>query len=320
MTRIQLERNQVWLYLLAITLGLILGNTFPAAFSHVDTLLWPLLALLLFTTFTQIPLARPGQAFRDARFIAAVLIGNFLLVPVFVWGLLALLPASDAIRLGVLLVLLVPCTDWFVTFVQLGGGDARRAVVVTPINLLLQLLLLPMYLWLFLGRELLPAFDPGTLLAVVLGILLMPLLFAGWMQGAARQHEVWRGTIRRLGGWPVPLLALVVFFIAASQVQTVLAGLDMLGRVALVFIAYLVGAALFGRWLSRAFALPPPAARTLTFSLGTRNSFMMLPFALALPSGWELAAVAIVLQSLVELFGMLVFLAWLPERLFPHQE
>ncbi|TVP93698.1 MAG: arsenic resistance protein, partial [Pseudomonadaceae bacterium] len=57
--------------------------------------------------------------------------------------------------------------------------------------------------------------------------------------------------------------------------------------------------------------------RTLAFSLGTRNSFVVLPLALSLPSGWELVAVVIVMQSLVELFGMLLYLHWLPRRLFP---
>ena len=44
-----------------------------------------------------------------------------------------------------LLVLLVPCTDWFITFTRLGGGDTLRAITVTPLNLLVQLLLLPVY-------------------------------------------------------------------------------------------------------------------------------------------------------------------------------
>ena len=51
-------------------------------------------------------------------------------------------------------VLLVPCPDWFITFSQLGAGNVPRAIAVTPVNLLLQLLLLPVYLWLMLGADL----------------------------------------------------------------------------------------------------------------------------------------------------------------------
>lgn len=44
---------------------------------------------------------------------------------------------------------------------------------------------------------------------------------------------------------------------------------------------------------------------------------MVLPFALSLPAGWELAAIVIVVQSMVELLGMVLFLWWLPKYLFP---
>ncbi|MFZ3204988.1 MAG: hypothetical protein WA161_14045 [Pseudomonas sp.] len=43
---------------------------------------------------------------------------------------------------------------------------------------------------------------------------------------------------------------------------------------------------------------------------------MVLPFVLSLPHGWEVTAVVIVVQSLVELFGMPGYLCWLPRRLF----
>lgn len=42
--------------------------------------------------------------------------------------------------------------------------------------------------------------------------------------------------------------------------------------------------------------------------LGTRNSFVVLPFVIALPAGWKPAAAVIVAQSLVELFGMMIYL------------
>ena len=46
----------------------------------------------------------------------------------------------------------------------------------------------------------------------------------------------------------------------------------------------------------------------------------MLPFTLALPAGWETTVVVVVFQSLVELFGMLAYLWWLPQRLFRSSE
>lgn len=79
-------------------------------------------------------------------------------------------------------------------------------------------------------------------------------------------------------------------------------------------------AALIAKVLALTMHLPVDRGRTLAFSLGTRNSFVVLPFALALPSGWELAAVVIVVQSMVELFGMVAYLWWLPNHLYASQD
>jgi len=110
----------------------------------------------------------------------------------------------------------------------------------------------------------------------------------------------------------VPLLALVVFLIAGSQASLVIDKGALLWSVLLVFLLYLAAAAVIGKCLTLVFGLVALAGRTLTFSLGTRNSFVMLPLALALslPDAWETAVVVIVFQSLVELFGMLAYLRW----------
>ena len=96
MDHLTLERHQVWIYLAAISFGLGLGVVVPGVAPLLDTLLWPVLALLLFATFVQVPLWHLPAAFRDHRFIAAVLIGNFLLVPL----LVALMIRSEERRGG----------------------------------------------------------------------------------------------------------------------------------------------------------------------------------------------------------------------------
>ncbi len=316
MDRLTLERRQVWIYLAAIVGGLVLGSVQPSLAPRFETLLWPVLAVLLYTTFVQVPLLHARDAFRDRRFVLAILVGNFVLIPLVVWLSLRWLPDDSALHLGVLLVLLVPCTDWFITFTQLGRGNTARAIAVTPLNLVVQLLLLPIYLWLML-----PVADFGAalrteeMLPAALALIGMPLVAAAlterWIE-TRPERMVWR---ERLGWWPVPLLAVVVLLIAGAQVGTVLDAGPMLLKVLPVFVGFLLVAALLARLLTRILQLPMDVGRTLAFSLGTRNSFVVLPFALALPTGWETTVVVIVFQSLVELFGMVIYLWWLP-RLF----
>ncbi|GGC57406.1 arsenic resistance protein [Hoyosella rhizosphaerae] len=319
MTRLALERNQVWVYLAAIIIGLGVGSAWPGVESAFEAALWPVLIVLLFATFVQVPLLHLRDAFADYRFTTAAVIGNFVFIPMVVWGLVQFLPDDNVLRLGVLLVLLVPCTDWFISFTQLGGGDTARAIAITPLNLILQLALLPGYLWLFAGAEITGALRIGDLWHAI-AIVLVPL-------GAAIVAEYWieakpaRSVVRdHLAWWPIPALAVVMFLIAGAQVGAVIDAMSVLPVVVPVFIAFLVSAALLAKALAWVLRLPTPQGRTLAFSLGTRNSFVVLPLALALPFGWEITAVVIVVQSLVELFGMVIYLWWIPRRLFAEHD
>ncbi|MGA4495538.1 arsenic resistance protein [Vreelandella venusta] len=322
--REQLERQQSWVYLGFICLGLMMGLIVPLLASSLEQLLWPLLGILLYATFTQIPLLHIKQSVTDKRFIAALLIGNFIIIPALL-GLLVLgvsvlgLPLSPPVIAGVLLVLLMPCTDWFITFTHLGKGDAARAVAATPLLLLIQMAALPVYLWLFLGGEWFQLTFSTDLLSAFASLIMLPLGLA-WLTELASQryHAIGRVT-EQLGYLPVPLLALVVFIIAASQLNSVLILSYVLVQVVFIFVGYLVVAAILGTVLGRLFKLPITSARTLVFSFGTRNSFVMLPIALTLPNGWQAAVVVIVFQSLVELFGMVALIRWVPSKLIPSQ-
>lgn len=72
-------------------------------------------------------------------------------------------------------------------------------------------------------------------------------------------------------------------------------------------------APLTGALAARLFALPSAPARAVTFSASTRNSLVVLPLALALPEEMRgLAATAVILQTLVELVGELIYVRLVP--------
>jgi len=294
-----------------------MGAAVPESRVILEAMLWPALGLLLYATFTQVPLLHLWAAARDTRFIAAAVVGNFAVLPVVVWALVFFAPDDPAIRLGVAIVLLVPCTDWFITFTQLGEGDTARAIAFAPISLLLQIALLPAYLWAFFGEGFTVTLVRGEIVAAFAFFILTPLgaalLTENWVEGSKDRSSL----LKRLACLPVPLLALVVFIIAASQVNVILESGALLGRLLFLFAAFLTIAPALAHVLSKLFKLPPQQGRVLAFSFGTRNSFVVLPIALALPASFEVAAVVIVFQSLVELFGMAVYLRWVPRKLFP---
>lgn len=315
--RERLEQYQLLVYLAAIGCGLIVGMALPGARSVLEAGLRPVLGLLLYATFTQVPLTHVRDALADGRFVLAAVIGNFLIVPVMVYGAMHLLPADPAIRFGVLLVLLVPCTDWFITFTHLGGGDTRHAIAFSPISLLLQVVLLPLYLWLFLGQTFVITAARQEMLVSFVTLILLPLAAAfiteRWVERRAERDRL----LECLAWCPIPLLAVVVFVIAATQVYLVADSYEVLGGLLVIYVAYLAAAALAARVLAGWFRLPALQGRVMAFSLGTRNSFVVLPLALALPPIYAVATVAIVFQSLVELLGMVAYLWLVPRVLFP---
>ena len=85
-----------------------------------------------------------------------------------------------------------------------------------------------------------------------------------------------------------------------------------------VYIGFLLLAPLMGALASRLLALPAATARAVTFSASTRNSLVVLPLALALPEDVRgLAATAVILQTLVELVGELIYVRLIPRWVWP---
>lgn len=312
--RDRLERHQLWFYVAGFCLGLGWAFLAPGARGIAEILVWPLLTVLLSATFAQTPFALIPSAFKDVRFMTTALLANFVLVPVLVWLLVQLLPSVPAMQWGLALVLLVPCTDWFLTFTHLGGGDMPRAVSLTPVNLLLQLLLLPIYLPL-VTEGVMPPLSFSTLTPVVL-LLVVPLILAAICERTVFTLPAGQRIQSGLAWMPVPVLALLILCVATANGVTWVASIDVLWTVVVASLAFAVLALTLSLVLARSVRLPAAHGRTLAFTLLTRNSFVVLPLALALPAGWELASLTVVTQSFVEL-SLLILGVRLVPRLFP---
>ena len=72
------------LYLGAIGAGLGLGALAPGAAPSLGPAVEPAIAALLLVTFLGVPLLRLGAALRDVRFLSALVLVNFVMVPLIV--------------------------------------------------------------------------------------------------------------------------------------------------------------------------------------------------------------------------------------------
>ncbi|MEU2051603.1 bile acid:sodium symporter, partial [Streptomyces albidoflavus] len=293
----RMEVHQVAVYVGAMVTGALVGWAAPGIAPGLEHAVNPVLGALLFVTFLQVPAAELFRSLRDGRFLAAVLVVNFLVVPLVVAAVFVLLPADQAVRIGVLLVLLCPCVDYVIVFSGLAGGSSRRLLAATPLLLVAQMVLLPGFLYLFMGAELAEVVDVGPFVEAFLVLIVIPLALAWTVQGWAARRPAGRRAADAAGTAMVPLMAATLLAVVASQVPRI--G-DSLGDVAAVvpfYAAFLVIMALAGRAVARLFRLPSPAGRAVVFSGATRNSLVVLPLALALPDRFAAAGAVVVTQT-----------------------
>ncbi len=306
-----MERHQVALYVAAILVGAGAGWVIPGSHS-LEHAIEPVLALLLFATFLAVPFGNIGAAFRDVRFLATIGVLNFILVPLVVFGLSRFVAGNDALLIGVLLVLLTPCIDYVIVFAGLAGGAASKLLAAAPLLMLVQILLLPVYLLLFIGPGALDMIDVAPFIEAFLILIVLPLTAAAIVQALSRRSRIVRAIEGGMLAAMVPLMMATLAVVIASQVRGVGEQIGALMQVVPVYVAFVAILVAVGIVTGRAARLDVPTTRALTFSGVTRNSLVVLPLALALPASLSLAPLVVVTQTLVELVAMVVLVRILP--------
>ncbi|MEV7572963.1 bile acid:sodium symporter [Pseudarthrobacter sp. NPDC089323] len=313
------DDHQVLLYIAAILAGAAVGLVVPQLAPALEHSIEPVLVLLLFATFLAVPLIEVGKAFRDIRFLGTVLIGNFIIIPAVVFALSRFVADDRGLMLGVLLVLLTPCIDYVIVFSGIAGGASARLLAATPLLMLVQILLLPVYLFLFAGGDVLNVIDVAPFIEAFLLLIVLPLAAAAVVQGIARRHRAGQAIEQVMAGAMVPLMMATLAVVIGSQIAAVGSQVLNLIRVIPLYVAFVVIAVIIGKVAGRAARLDVPGTRAVMFSITTRNSLVVLPLALALPPALSIAPLAVVTQTLVELVAMVILVRIVPIIVPEHE-
>lgn len=308
----RMERHQVPIYVGAIAAGVLVGLLAPGAGPGLETTINPVLGVLLFVTFLQVPARELVRSLRAGRFLAAALVVNFVVVPLVVAAMFGFLPADDAVRIGVLLVLLTPCVDYVIVFSGLAGGSSDRLLAATPLLLIAQMLLLPVFLVLFLGSDLANIVELGPFVEAFLVLIVIPLALAWATQAWAARHPSGVTFSGRASATMVPLMVVTLLVVVASQIPKLGDDAGAVLGVIPFYVVFLVVMAGLGFAVARLFRLPPRDGRAIVFTGATRNSLVVLPLALALPDAFGVAGIVIVAQTLVEVVGMVIYVRVVP--------
>ncbi len=289
-----LERWQVPLYLAALLGGALLGLLLPEKDNSFDKAINPALILLLYATFLAVPFERIRESIKDIRFVVTVLILNFLVVPLVVFILSRFVLFDRALLVGVLLVLLCPCVDYVMVFTRLANGSWEKLLAVSPLLMLLQLALLPLFLLAFAGGDIMESVQLEPFVQAFLLLIAMPLALSAVTQHLSQKFALARGVMKALETAMVPLMAITLLVVAASQFSHIIPQIGLLLAALPIYVAFLVIMPLLGNIAGRISRQSARTRRALAFSCSTRNSLVVLPLALALPDSLSFAAVAVI--------------------------
>jgi ACR3 family arsenite efflux pump ArsB len=201
------------------------------------------------------------------------------------------------------MLLVTPCTDWYLVFTGLARGHLGIAAAVLPINFILQLLLLPAYIVLLGGAAI--HIDTATLAEAIGLVLLAPLAAATllrWAGGRVRGPQ-WREDVMvpAAGRAVAPLLYLAVFAMFAWQGHLAIDHAAELAALLLPLAIFFTVNPLLATLVSRMLGFRHDQRVTLTMVTVARNSPIALALAAAAFPGRPLIAVSLVIAPLIEL-------------------
>ncbi len=286
----------------SILAGALLGHSSPAAGQQLGELVDYTLLLLVSLLFFGVRFGALMQAAGNWRFLAIALLANFVLVPLIGYGIASLfLFAHPLFLVGLVIYFMAPCTDWFLGFTRLSGGNVALGTTLLPINMVLQLLLYPLYLQLFTQQ--IVEVNAAIIGSSMVQWFLLPLAVAVVLHQVLRislQPARFEGVLHRADQTAPWLIGLLVFEIFAANVSTILEHRAVFAWILLAVFTFFLLTFLLGEGLSHLFRLRYPEHALLTMTIAARNAPLMLAVTMAALPEQPLVYAALVIGMLVE--------------------
>lgn len=296
------DRTQPFLVLFSVVVGLILAQVPPLS-ELAPNLIVPLLALMLYATFLPLSLNHFGEALGNSKVALASVATNFLWTPVFAWGLGAIfLQDSPDLWVGLIMLMVTPCTDWYLVFTGVAGGDVALATALLPLNLILQVLLLPVYLLFFAGT--LVELNPVRLFESVLWVLLIPLLLATVSRRLILgcKGEIWFDQkLSNVTVFQVLSLNLAIVALFISKGHTLIQRPELFFKVLIPVVLFFVTNFILAHRIGRYFKFSYEEFVCLSCTTLARNSPLSLAIAASAFPHRPLIALTLVIGPLIEL-------------------
>jgi ACR3 family arsenite transporter len=300
-----LDKARPLLLIAAIVSGLSFGVFLPQLkMGWFEDIVYFALIALVYSLALGAPFGDIARSFKNIRFFSIAWLINFLVIPLAAFGLaFVFLGPYPAVFVGFLLYSIAPCTDWFLIFTAMAKGDVCLGLALLPTNLLLQVVLIPVYLFLFAG--LIVPFQVSALIETLLVFIVLPFILAGVTRWILRKtgSRAWKEGVvtKKLPNLQITILVVVIFFMFASQAQIILGSIGALSIIFLPTILLFAIAFSLTQLLSRKLKFKYGECALLSFTTIARNSPIGLAIAVGLFPAEPLIQAAIILPEIIEL-------------------
>lgn len=170
------NKFQSLIILIMVVLGIVLGQIYVVQV-YSEYVIMPALMIMLFLVFIQIPLKDIKDSFKNIKFTVTSILINFIWTPIIVFILGKIfLNNSPELLIGFIMLMVTPCTDWYLIFTGIAKGNVALGASILPLNFILQVLLLPIYVLLIGGSSV--RINMVNLTEGVVISLFIPLLLA----------------------------------------------------------------------------------------------------------------------------------------------
>ena len=282
----------------AVILGLVLSNIDLIA-HNTSYLINIFLCLMLYGLFLEVPLNDLKDSFKNIKFTSTSLIINFIWTPLFGYFIGSLfLKGNVDVLIGFFMLILTPCTDWYLVFTKLAKGDLTLSLSILPINLILQIILLPVYLILFFSSG--NTMDYVQLAYSLLIVIVIPFIAAQTTKFLLKDDLKQKATeiFTDLQIW---FLSLAVFCIFASQGELLFTNLNSVVTIFIPLIIFFIVNVIIDLLVSEKINFSYSEYASLTMTTLARNSPLALAIAINSFPGHELISIALVIGPLIEL-------------------
>ncbi|WP_298521472.1 arsenic resistance protein [uncultured Methanobrevibacter sp.] len=282
----------------AVIIGLIFSNVNVTA-DNAGNLITVFLCLMLYGLFLEIPLNELKNSFRNVKFSLTSIIINFIWTPLFGYFLGSIFFKSNIdLFIGFFMLILTPCTDWYLVFTKLAKGDLKLSLSILPMNLILQIVLLPIYLVIFFSAS--NSMDYTQLAYSIIIIIVIPFI-ASQITKFLLNDDSSKKVTELFSNGEIWFLAIAVFCIFASQGSLLFSNLNSIVTIFIPLIAFFAVNVIIDLLLSEKINFTYSEYASLTMTTLARNSPLALAIAINSFPGHELIAIALVIGPLIEL-------------------